>query len=100
MRAPSCTSPSEDASVDQIEYVAVRRVLRALCEFGPLGRREVAFESLQHSVEHRSLSFVYTDQRPILPESCFTEGLVERFLGFQYGATEAAQEPGHPFSHV
>lgn len=95
-----CCAPAgvfaQRAAFDQIEDVAVGRILRAFGELGPFGCREFALEAVEQSIEHFDLAFVERLFGEGLPELRFCVDRAERFLGSVYSTQQAGEEPVLP----
>ena len=88
------------AAFDEIDDVAVRRVLRALGEPGPLRRGQFAFEAIQQAVEHLDLAFVERFLRKPFPELRLVQDGRESPLRAFDRAEQAFEEPALPARDV
>jgi len=64
---------NEDAVIEQSENVPMSGVLGARGKTGVLGSRELAFEAVEHAVDHKPLSVIELHTFYMLPKPCFIE---------------------------
>ena len=86
----------KDATFDQVVDVAAGGILRALGEFRPLGRGELALEPIEQAVDDFLLPLVERLPGVRFPEPGFPKHAREGGLRSVEGAVEAAEEPLHP----
>jgi hypothetical protein len=98
--APSFRIACEEPALHQRQDVPESGVLRALGELGILGRRELAFEAIQHAIEDQALPVVDSDAPRPLPEACLGQDRAQQALGAVDRASQTPQEPAHPRGDV
>jgi hypothetical protein len=78
----------QDAFGHEIVYVAQSRILRTLCKLRPFRRGEFAFETLEKTLDYRSLAIVEFLVGMLLAEACLPEDRGKDRIGAIEGAVD------------
>lgn len=98
--APSRRRALQHAAFQEIVDVAQRRVGRAFRQRRPLAAGELAFKSIQQSVQHFDLAFIQGGALYALPEPGLAQHGIQRAMGLAYGLIQHIEEPAQPFGDV
>lgn len=100
MRAAAVADLTQDAAHNQRSNLAGRGVLRNLADFRPLGRRQIAREPVQKTVQHSALVRVQILLRMGLPERRLVQDGLQPRLGRFNGTGIASNKPRNPSRDV
>lgn len=94
MRAAAVADLTQDAARNQRSNLAGRGVLRNLADFRPLGRRQIAREPVQKTVQHSALVRVQILLRMGLPERRLSR------MAFSRASAASTARAWHPTNHA